>query len=558
MASALRGGTAIASAWIGEGATAESDFHAALVFASTYQAPVILNIVNNQWAISTPRTSPGARRPRSPTAASASASRPCGSTATTTSPCTPCRSGRPSGPAPTSGPTLIEWVTLRVGAHSTSDDPSRLPPGGRGRAFPLGDPIERLAAPRRHRRVGRRAARRAGRRGRREVAAAFDEADSHGSVKSGARQRPTDDVRRRLRRDAAAPPRAARAGGALTCRDDDDRSHPRRARRRDGARRPRRRVRRGRRLLRRRVPLHPGPAAAVRVAPLLRHARSARPASSARRSAWRPTGCVRASRSSSPTTCTPPTTRSCPRPPGCATVPPATSPRRSSIRMPTGGGIFGGQTHSQSPEALFTHVAGLKTVVVSNPYDAKGLLLAAIEDDDPVIFLEPKRVYNGPFDGHHDRPIVPWSQHPLGEVPEGHYTIAARQGPGPPRGQRPHRARLRHARPRRPGGRRRDRDRRRDHRPAHPRAPRRRHDRRVGAQDRPVPRRPRGDAHVGFGAELSATVQERCFHHLEAPIGRVAGWDTPYPHAHEWSYFPGPERVGRARCSEVLTMSCSP
>src|SRR3954449_80939 len=94
-----------------------------------------------------------------------------------------------------------------------------------------------------------------------------------------------------------------------------------------------------------------------------------------------------------------------------------------TIRMPTGGGIFGGQTHSQSPEALFTHVAGLTTVVVSNPYDAKGLLLAAIEDDDPVIFLEPKRVYNGPFDGHHDRPIVPWSKHPLGEVPEGHYTI---------------------------------------------------------------------------------------------------------------------------------------
>src|SRR5207344_2442225 len=94
-----------------------------------------------------------------------------------------------------------------------------------------------------------------------------------------------------------------------------------------------------------------------------------------------------------------------------------------TVRMPTGGGIYGGQTHSQSPEALFTHVAGLKTVVVSNPYDAKGLLLAAIEDDDPVIFLEPKRVYNGPFDGHHDRPIVPWSKHPLGEVPEGYYTV---------------------------------------------------------------------------------------------------------------------------------------
>ena len=57
------------------------------------------------------------------------------------------------------------------------------------------------------------------------------------------------------------------------------------------------------------------------------------------------------------------------------------------IRSPYGGGIFGGQTHSQSPEALFTHIAGLKTVIPSNPYDAKGLLIAAIEDPDPVHLL---------------------------------------------------------------------------------------------------------------------------------------------------------------------------
>src|SRR5438477_11080407 len=93
------------------------------------------------------------------------------------------------------------------------------------------------------------------------------------------------------------------------------------------------------------------------------------------------------------------------------------------VRMPTGGGIFGGQTHSQSPEALFTHVAGLKTVVPSNPYDAKGLLIAAIEDNDPVIFLEPKRIYNGPFDGHHDRPVTPWAKRAEAEVPDGHYTV---------------------------------------------------------------------------------------------------------------------------------------
>jgi 2-oxoisovalerate dehydrogenase E1 component beta subunit len=50
----------------------------------------------------------------------------------------------------------------------------------------------------------------------------------------------------------------------------------------------------------------------------------------------------------------------------------------------------------------------------------------------------------------------------------------------------------------------------------------------------------------GFGAELAALVQEHCFWHLEAPIGRVTGWDTPYPHAQEWAYFPGPDRVGKA------------
>ena len=217
-----------------------------------------------------------------------------------------------------------------------------------------------------------------------------------------------------------------------------------------------------------------------------------------------------------------------------------------TVRMPTGGGIYGGQTHSQSPEALFTHVAGLKTVVVSNPYDAKGLLLAAIEDDDPVIFLEPKRVYNGPFDGHHDRPIVPWSKHPLGEVPDGHYSIE-----------------LGSARVHRPG----------DEVTvlAYGTLV---HVAQAAAEEQGI------DAEIidlrtlmpldvdtivdsvvktgrclivheatltsGFGAELSATVQERAFHHLEAPIVRVCGWDTPYPHAHEWSYFPGPDRVGRA------------
>lgn len=217
-----------------------------------------------------------------------------------------------------------------------------------------------------------------------------------------------------------------------------------------------------------------------------------------------------------------------------------------TIRMPTGGGIFGGQTHSQSPEALFTHVAGLKTVVPSNPVDAKGLLIAAIEDNDPVVVLEPKRLYNGPFDGHHDRPIVPWSKHPLGVVPEGHYAI--------PLGQ----ARV--------------------HRPgeevtvltygttvfvAEAAAEETGIDAEVIDLRSLVPLdleavvasvTKTGRCVVlheatmtsGFGAELVALVQEHALYSLEAPVLRVAGWDTPYPHAQEWHYFPGPQRVAEA------------
>src|SRR5215467_3290229 len=94
-----------------------------------------------------------------------------------------------------------------------------------------------------------------------------------------------------------------------------------------------------------------------------------------------------------------------------------------TVRAPAGGGIFGGQTHSQSVEAIFTHVCGLKTVIPSNPFDAKGLLISAIEDDDPVVFFEPKRLYHGPFEGYHDKPVQAWSKHPLSEVPAGHFTI---------------------------------------------------------------------------------------------------------------------------------------
>jgi 2-oxoisovalerate dehydrogenase E1 component beta subunit len=216
-----------------------------------------------------------------------------------------------------------------------------------------------------------------------------------------------------------------------------------------------------------------------------------------------------------------------------------------TVRAPCGGGIFGAQTHSQSPEAIFTHVGGLKTVIPSTPRDAKGLLLSAIEDDDPVIFFEPKRLYNGPFDGRTDRPSIPWSKHPDSLVDEGYYTV--------PIG----RAEVR----------------------------------RVGREitvlaygtmvhvSMTAAEQAGIDAEIidlrtlvpldidtitasvkktgrcavvheaprtsGYGAELTALVQQRCFEYLEAPIERVAGYDMPYPHASEWDYFPGPKRVAQ-------------
>ena len=216
-----------------------------------------------------------------------------------------------------------------------------------------------------------------------------------------------------------------------------------------------------------------------------------------------------------------------------------------TIRTPYGGGIFGGQTHSQSPEALFTHVAGIATVIPSNPHDAKGLLIAAIESDDPVVIFEPKRLYNGPFDGYPDRPVVPWQKVEGNLVPQGHYVV--------PIGK---------ARVLREGA-----------------------DVTVLAYGTMVyvalaaAIEAGVDAEVidlrtlvpldleaiktsvaktgrcvvlheatrtsGYGAELVSLVQEHCFYSLEAPVERVTGWDTPYPHAFEWEYFPGPTRVAR-------------
>ena len=187
MASALSGGTEIACAWIGEGATAESDFHAALVFASTYQAPVILNIVNNHWAISTPEdfargasatfadrgygfSIPAIRVDGNDYLAVYAASQWAAERARTNL-----------------GPTLIEWITLRRGAHSTSDDPSVYRPADEAEKFPLGDPVDRLRRhlvtsgewdDERHAALEQEVAK--------QVDDALAEAASHGSMKSGA------------------------------------------------------------------------------------------------------------------------------------------------------------------------------------------------------------------------------------------------------------------------------------------------------------------------------------------------------------------------------------
>ena len=214
------------------------------------------------------------------------------------------------------------------------------------------------------------------------------------------------------------------------------------------------------------------------------------------------------------------------------------------IRTPFGGGIRGGHYHSQSPEAVFAHQAGLICVAPSNPYDAKGLLLSALDAEDPVIVFEPKRVYRGPDHGTN------WNAHPQGEVPAGEYRVPIGKGavvrPLTGRGTAttlitygamvhtcqkaaelaaadgvdvelidlrsivPYDLELIAESGKRTG-------------------------RIVVANEAPRT--------CGFAAELVAAVQEACFDWLEAPVARVTGWDTPFPYALEHLYLPQPERV---------------
>ncbi len=205
------------------------------------------------------------------------------------------------------------------------------------------------------------------------------------------------------------------------------------------------------------------------------------------------------------------------------------------IRTPVGGGIKGGHYHSQSPEALFIHTPGLKVVCPSNPVDAKGLLAASIRGEDPVIFMEPKRVYRAA----------------RGDVPEGDYTIPLGEAKV-----------LREARGRsatsatllawgamvhtaleavdKAGERGWDLE-LLDLRTLMPfdieaiLASVKRTGRVVVVHEAPRT--------CGFGAELAASIQERAMLHLEAPILRVTGFDTPFPYTLEHDYLPDVARV---------------
>ena len=146
MASAIRGDSRIAMGWIGDGATAEGDFHSALTFAAVYQAPVILAVVNNQWAISSFSGIAGAEHATFAARAvgyGIAGLRVDGNDALAVYAAVRWASERARS---NKGPTLIEFFTYRAEGHSTSDDPTGYRPAGEAQKWPLGDPIARLKA----------------------------------------------------------------------------------------------------------------------------------------------------------------------------------------------------------------------------------------------------------------------------------------------------------------------------------------------------------------------------------------------------------------------------
>ena len=276
MASAIRGDTKIASGWIGDGSTAEADFHNALTFAHVYRAPVILNVVNNQWAISTFQAIAGGEgttfAARGVGAGIASL-RVDGNDFLAVLSASRWAAERARRNL---GPTLIEWVTYRAGAHSTSDDPTRYRPADDWTRFPLGDPVARLKqhliglgawSDEEHERTQKQLDD--------EMAAALKEASKSGSLQDGHIPPLATMFEDVFERHAGAPARADAAGGraqgGTDHGHDDHDPGPAFGDGRDARpRRQRRRLRRGRRLLRRRVPLHRGPAGQVRQAARVR------------------------------------------------------------------------------------------------------------------------------------------------------------------------------------------------------------------------------------------------------------------------------------------------
>ncbi len=186
MAAAIKGDDCIAVGMIGEGATAEADFHHALTFATTYDVPVILNIVNNQWAISSFQGIAGGNHATFAARAlgyGIAALRVDGNDYLAVLAATRWARARAVAGV---GPTVIEWITYRAAAHSTSDDPSRYRPKDEWQAWPLGDPIERLE---RHLTQAGEWSEEQGRDTRAEIAAhvraAIKEAESYGTLLDG-------------------------------------------------------------------------------------------------------------------------------------------------------------------------------------------------------------------------------------------------------------------------------------------------------------------------------------------------------------------------------------
>ena len=338
MASAIKGDTRIASGWIGDGATAEADFHTALTFAHVYRAPVILSVVNNQWAISTFQAIAGGEG-----ATFAGRGVGCGIASLrvdgndflavyAASRWAAERARR------NLGPTLIEWVTYRAGPHSTSDDPSKYRPGDDWNHFPLGDPIERFKKHLILRGIWSEAEHEAVRA---ELDAEILAAQRKRKLRHpGGRPRPQrrQHFRRRVQGHAGAPAPAAPAARSLIMASDNNIGPASASMTMIQALRSAMDV-----MLERdnnvvvfgqdvgyfggvfRCTEACRPSTAARACSTRR---SPRAASSAWRWAWAPTACGRCARSSSPTTSIRLPTRSCPRRRACATARSTSSSRR--------------------------------------------------------------------------------------------------------------------------------------------------------------------------------------------------------------------------------------